>query len=294
MADKSKKGAPLLPKKVLTPRQIERCIERLDQRIAELEKFDISSIRSSTNAELTALSAAIRDTLDRCFGEGSGAFNRFETATILLWSPSFSTGSYPQAQHYQEGVQKHIQRAIALLVEAKRSLLEDLEDASIEAVDSTARPSSSNSRTSSKVFVVHGHDEAALHSLARFLEKLELEAIILREQPNEGKTIIEKFEAYAAQVAFAVVLLTPDDVGGAKAAKEPQARTRQNVIYELGYFVGTLGRGKTCLLRKGETEIPSDLEGIVYTDLDNGGAWKYMLAREFKAAGLKFDPGKIL
>ncbi|MFP3335587.1 nucleotide-binding protein, partial [Pseudomonas sp. SIMBA_064] len=67
---------------------------------------------------------------------------------------------------------------------------------------------------SRKVFVVHGHDEAALQGLARFLEKLGLEAVILREQPDQGRTIIEKFEEFSDGVGFAVVLLTPDDVGG--------------------------------------------------------------------------------
>ena len=77
--------------------------------------------------------------------------------------------------------------------------------------------------------------------MARFLEKIELEAIILHEQPDQGLTIIEKFEAHASQVGFAVVLLTPDDLGGpASGPAQASARARQNVIFELGYFVGKL------------------------------------------------------
>jgi hypothetical protein len=90
----------------------------------------------------------------------------------------------------------------------------------------------------SRVFVVHGHDEGALQAMARFLEAIGLQAIILREQPDRGRTTIEKFEACAAEVGFTVVLLTPDDLGGATAAPEQAARARQNVIFELGYFVG--------------------------------------------------------
>src|SRR5690606_627542 len=90
-----------------------------------------------------------------------------------------------------------------------------------------------------KVFVVHGHEDGASEAVARFLEKLGLEAIILMEQANQGRTIIEKFEAHG-DVGFAVVLLTPDDEGYAKG-KPPQPRARQNVIFELGYFVGRLG-----------------------------------------------------
>ena len=124
-----------------------------------------------------------------------------------------------------------------------------------------------------KVFVVHGHDEGAREGVARFLEKLGLKAIILREQPNQGRTTIEKFVDYARDVGFAVVLLTPDDLGGATATEVQLSRARQNVIFELGYFVASLGRGRACLLRKGEVEIPSDLYGVVYTDIDGADGW---------------------
>jgi hypothetical protein len=144
-----------------------------------------------------------------------------------------------------------------------------------------------------KVFVVHGHDEAALQAVARFLEKLKLTAIVLREQPDQGRTIIEKFEDYAKEVGFAIVLLTPDDLAGAAATPSQTSRARQNVIFELGYFAGKLGRGRACLLRKGDVEIPSDLYGIIYTEMDAGEGWKLKLAREFAAAKLDFDSGQV-
>lgn len=144
-----------------------------------------------------------------------------------------------------------------------------------------------------KVFVVHGHDEGARETVARFLERIELDAIILQEQPDQGLTIIEKFEMYASQVGFSVVLLTPDDFGGPIMAASQAARARQNVIFELGYFVGKLGRGRACLLRKGDVEIPSDLHGVIYADLDSGGGWKLKLARELQAAGLTFDANRV-
>jgi Predicted nucleotide-binding protein containing TIR-like domain len=159
----------------------------------------------------------------------------------------------------------------------------------------TAKDSSSDQSPppNRKVFVVHGHDEAALHATARFLERLGLEAIILREQPDAGRTVIEKFVESADDVGFAVVLLTPDDLGGSAAASAPAARARQNVIFELGYFAGKLGRGRVCLLRKGEVEIPSDLYGVIYTDMDATEGWKRKLARELKEAGFEFDPAKV-
>jgi predicted nucleotide-binding protein len=143
-----------------------------------------------------------------------------------------------------------------------------------------------------KIFVVHGHDEGAREAVARFLEKIEFIPIILQEQPNQGRTIIEKFEDHAGEASFAVVLLTPDDVGGARAAGASSERPRQNVVFELGFFVGRLGRGKVCLLRRGDLEDFSDFQGVVYTEMDASGGWKIRLARELEAAGLTVDVGK--
>jgi predicted nucleotide-binding protein len=137
-----------------------------------------------------------------------------------------------------------------------------------------------------RLFVVHGQDEAAKQTVARFLEKLDLKPIILHEQANKGRTLIEKFEINA-EVDFAVVLLTPDDVGypvGEDGKAKPRAR--QNVVFELGYFLGYLGRGRVCALYKGDVEIPSDFNGVVYVPMDDAQGWKILLAREIKAAGI--------
>jgi predicted nucleotide-binding protein len=138
-----------------------------------------------------------------------------------------------------------------------------------------------------KVFVVHGHDDGARESVARFLEKIGFQAIILHEQANQGRTIIEKVEAYA-DVGFAVVLLTPDDEGGVKGGPM-QARARQNVILELGYFIGRLGRSRVMALRVGDVEIPSDFHGVVYEPYASGGPWTSALGRELEAAGFEID-----
>jgi predicted nucleotide-binding protein len=160
------------------------------------------------------------------------------------------------------------------------------------ATSSTSSPPQAQ-RSSRKVFLVHGYDEAALQATARFLERVGLEVIVLREQPERGRTIIEKFEECASEVGFAVVLLTPDDVGGKVTAAQIASRARQNVIFELGYFVGKLGRGHACLLRKGSLEVPSDLYGVVYTEMDEGEGWKIRLAKELKAAKIDFDERKM-
>jgi predicted nucleotide-binding protein len=148
----------------------------------------------------------------------------------------------------------------------------------------------SSRQSSRKVFVVHGRDDAAKEGVARFVEKMGLQPIILHEQPNGGRTIIEKFEMYSDDVAFAVVLLTPDDVGyQAGDSSKIKARARQNVIMELGYFIGRLGRTRVCALHKGQIELPSDYQGVVYVPLDDAGAWRTKLAQEFVQAKISID-----
>lgn len=146
------------------------------------------------------------------------------------------------------------------------------------------------------VFIVHGQDETAKQTVARFIDKLDLTAIILHEQISRGQTLIEKFERYAGQVDFAVVLLTPDDIGGPKSTQTIDAlnpRARQNVVFELGFFVGALGLGRVFTLYKQGVEIPSDFTGVVYQLFDDVGGWRLPLVEELEAAGLEVDRRRL-
>ena len=139
------------------------------------------------------------------------------------------------------------------------------------------------------VFIIHGRDDGTKDTVARFIEKLGLNLIILHEQPNQGQTIIEKFERHA-EVAFAIALLTPDDTGSLSEDEQSlKPRARQNVIFELGYFTGKLGRPRVCALTKGTVEIPSDYYGVLYIPLDESGAWRMKLVQELKNAGFEID-----
>ena len=116
--------------------------------------------------------------------------------------------------------------------------------------------------------------------------------MILHEQSNQGRTIVEKFEDHS-DVDFAVALLTPDDVGGPKGGAQ-QPRARQNVILELGYFIGKLGRKNVCAIKLGDLEIPSDIIGVVWTPFDPHGAWRTALAKELREAGHEIDWNKVM
>jgi predicted nucleotide-binding protein len=151
----------------------------------------------------------------------------------------------------------------------------------------TKTPASGNPHARPKVFIIHGHDEAAKSQTARFIEKLGLIAVILHEQPNQGRTIIEKLERHS-DVAFAIALLTPDD-GGGSAQSPLKPRARQNVIYELGRFESKLGRDKVCILHTPGVELPSDISGVAYYEMDKAGGWQLSVAKELRASGIQVD-----
>ncbi len=146
-----------------------------------------------------------------------------------------------------------------------------------------------------KVFIVHGHDDAAKQEMARTLEKSGFEAIILHEQASVGMTIIEKIESYT-DVDYAVVLYTECDLGRDKTKKadDEKFRTRQNVVFEHGYLMAKLGRNHVTALVKGNVETPGDITGVVYTNMDSAGAWKFELAKNMQAVGINVDLNKFL
>lgn len=283
---------------VLTPAHVEESVSRFEQCISDLEAFDPQAVQNRyNNPEVIVLEASIRNALISAFGEGTARFNAYKVAADLDRGPHVvrmgtAFGRGPQvnieAQQAHEA-RKYLTEGKARSIKVLRGAISELQrDLTVLETRPNTMPTTVEAKPtlSNKVFIVHGHDEAALQSVARFVEKLELEAIVLREQPNQGRTTIEKFEHCASEVGFAVVLLTPDDVAGTKSGPEQSERARQNVIFELGYFVGTLGRGRACLLRKGNVEIPSDLLGVVYIDLDEKEGWKLNLVKELKAAKL--------
>ena len=164
------------------------------------------------------------------------------------------------------------------------------------AVPAALSPSAGFARSlfptpASPIFVVHGHDHGLRHEVVRVLERAtSREVTVLHEQANAGRTLLEKFEAHASSAAYAVVLLTPDDAGAA-VGQPPQPRGRQNVIFELGFFFGRLGRDRVAVLLAPGVEQPSDISGLVYIGVDAAGSWKYQLARELAASdiGVNFE-----
>ncbi len=227
--------------------------------------------------------------IENTFGAKSRNIKDFQAVRFVLAIATTNTSSSEFERAYARG----LDTASSVL----QSMIEEVEEYWKD--DASAEPDTAKARrevdaSNRNVFLIHGHDDGTKEKVARFISKLGLTPIILHEQPNEGRTIIEKFETHA-DVAYAVALLTPDDVGGAATqdvAMKPRAR--QNVLFEFGYFIGRLGRKRVCGLVAGNVEIPSDYSGVLYVPLDEHGAWRLSLVRELKAIDIDVDANLAL
>ena len=148
-----------------------------------------------------------------------------------------------------------------------------------------------------RIFIVHGHDEEMKQHVARIITRLELDPIILHEKPNLGRTIIEKFTDYS-DVSFAIVLLSPDDIARQRndSPDVVKSRARQNVVLELGYFLGKLGRNRVVALYREEEdfEMPSDYSGVLFVPYNTTDRWQFDLVKELKASGFNVDANKLV
>jgi predicted nucleotide-binding protein len=277
---------PQPPSGEMSADQIRSGIAKIQRRIAELDAFDPTSIIDRKTPELTELAAKIATTIADVFSPGSVDFGRFNSAAWFDTDGRKRSSAYGSRRlnrgELQHSIAEQKDENLALLRAALTILEERLphhEPAIAEPIEAT------DLCTSRRIFVVHGHDEGSKEAVARFLETLEFQPIILNEKADEGRTIIEKFEHHA-DVGFAVVLLTSDDQCGKKR------RARQNVILELGYFAAKLGRSRVCALKRGDVELPSDILGVLFTTYDEGGAWKTRLARELEAAEYEINWNK--
>ena len=142
------------------------------------------------------------------------------------------------------------------------------------------------------VFVVHGHDDNSLFDVTNYLNEIGVNPIILKDHDEQGISLLQRFLKVAEQATFAIVIFSPDDYGTSLkqynadkgGEKTLRYRARQNVVLELGFFLGKLKDfNKVFVLRCRpneewpEFEMPSDLGGAIFKDLDDQGRWKNLL-----------------
>ena len=249
--------------------------EKLQSIIEEIPVL-ISANVSSSDARFQAWKAKAERFLIKKYGGKSFEHRDFVQTHFSLTTYSFNTPDYEFIRACQNGLRK--------TQTIFQTYLEEMSEGECDTAESNTQMG-----CFSKIFIVHGHDGELKHFVARIIEKQGIEAIILSEQANQGKTIIEKFENYS-DVGGAICLFTADDLGRSKKIETDSSRARQNVVFETGYFIGKLGRDHIVILSDNGIEMPSDLSGIVYTNTAN---WQLDLLRELKAMGYTVDLNKL-
>lgn len=225
--------------------------------------------------------------LTKIFGEKSSHTEKFKK---VKFTPSLLTGGDNTAL-YNSSFERGKTSMISVLNGAIKEI--ELEEELFPSTPTLPSDTEVTKATkSNKVFIVHGHDDGLKNEVARFVERLGLEAVILHEQANAGNTIIEKIEKNS-DVGFAIILYTPCDEGKTKLSVQLRSRARQNVVFEHGFFIAKLGRSNVVALHKGEDlELPNDISGVVYVKYESS-AWKYEIAKEMVATGYSIDFMKI-
>jgi predicted nucleotide-binding protein len=157
---------------------------------------------------------------------------------------------------------------------------------------------SASGNLSRRIIVVSGADSEMKQALTGALTRLSLMPLVMREEPSQGKKIVENYSRDYSDVAFAVVLLSPDDFayGKNETATKRKLRPRQDVVLELGFLVGKLGKGNVLafFIESPNFETPTDFEGIKFTPFDDRDSWKLALIRELRDCGYNIDADRIL
>jgi predicted nucleotide-binding protein len=258
-----------------------RIIRRRSEVSADLDR------QISVGREILTVEVMTADELQRV----DGIFRAWHARNKLILGKSFSDESalddYLPVSFYasdgQVGQLNALHKNVRVLVQnlvTLRSVLDLVDEAS-------GAKKSLDPTLGEEIFIVHGHTHR--DAVARVVERATgREAIILQEQPDVGSsTVIEKLEREALRAGYAVVILAGDDEGKLRTShSHPQPRARQNVVAELGYFIGKLGRSRVKALYETGVELPSDFTGVTYIELDTNDAWRGKLTSELHAMGL--------
>lgn len=252
--------------------KVEELIEEADIHSFEKNNYRTNhGVYSRPTPQMLAWIAECEDVILTNFGRDSSPWRAFEQLDKVQLDGN-----------YEDTFEKQKSFILGALMTCRR----------IQPLETPIKKLNQPSPKNNKVFIVHGHDDALKNEVARFIERLKLEPIILHEQPNSGDTIIEKIDRNT-DVGFGVVLYTPCDVGNNIKHKDNlQPRARQNVVFEHGYLIAKIGRKNVAALVKGNVEKPNDISGVVY--IPTTGDWKLNLAKELKYSGYNVDMNLVI
>jgi predicted nucleotide-binding protein len=248
-------------------------------------KKQLNDLPSQNEPKLDALRRRAEMIIRNVFGPTSKYLK--DLNDIDFYPGVYPTTSERKREAWQEGVDQLLNLLNTMEEELKLFQL------TVNKTSTQTQPR----KSSRQIFIVHGHDEEMKQSVARTLSILEFDPIILHEKPNQGRTIIEKFTDYS-EVSFAIVLLSPDDTARPRHSppEDSKFRSRQNVILELGYFLGKLGRDRVVVIYRQEEnfEMPSDYSGVLFVPFDSAGRWQFDLGKELRSCGYEVDANRLL
>lgn len=264
---------------------MERSTEKINTLISQGESFTYDNFATKENSlyakaytpDWIAWQTRVKSAIVSLFGADSAPLDMLKSGSEVVIL-GFGRHKFQLAQSYFLGALK-----------AAKDVLE--EDTFGELRDAGAQAPGA---FSNEVFIVHGHDDQSKTELEIILQETGLKPIVLHRQPDQGQTIIEKFEKHS-QVGYAFVLLTPDEIAYLAAQDDKpdderikERRARPNVIFEFGYFVGKLGRPRVCCLYKGDVILPSDINGLLYKKFNKSvEEVAYSITKELKASGYR-------
>lgn len=250
-------------------------LEKLKKLTVQIDEFLTCNINPSSE-EFTTWKTRTKRLLGKIYGEKSNEYKSFcnTTFTSMIFSATSDDDDWDRRACHN--ALSHIKPILNVYIEE----LEESVDSSQENIQKKTK-----SPEYQKVFIVHGHDGELKEKVARLLEKQGIQVIILSEQTNKGKTIIEKFETYADTVDAAICLFTADD-----DVADGSKRARQNVVFETGYFYGKIGRNKTIVIAEDGVMNLSDLQGVVYVSKNN---WEADVLKELMEIGYNVDFNKL-
>ena len=250
-------------------------LDRLKKLIQQADEL-LSQNVTTSSPEFSAWHLSVKRFLEHKFGKESTETKKFDKT---YFNPAVIIGRPPKSEWI-----KYCKAGITETKVILQTYLEEME----ESQNSLNENKDNHNIDLTRVFIVHGHNGEIKQKVARLVEQQNIKPIILDEQVNTGKTIIEKFEQNS-NVGAAVCLFTADDTGKANKEKDDKPRARQNVVLETGFFMGKLGRERLVIIAENRIELPSDMQGIVY--INNN--WELDMLKELKNMGFNIDLNKL-
>lgn len=290
-----------LPKKLVEDRIIITAIEKAVGETRDLKPIAETCRASEQHFKKAAKITRLFNDRNRAFLEAYFSNKKY----VRMYVQRGSGGTFAGKSLAEKS--DMLMNMIEMKIEVLESVLNQLEFLKYEP-EAERSETPDETKDPKKVFVVHGHDEDFKNEVELYLRRIDLNPIILSDLPGRGRTLIEKFEDHS-DVSFAVVLLSPDDLkisiseleelkkndsGQVDLESELKGSPRPNVIFELGFFVGKLGRDNVCVIYVPGTDILSDYSGVEYIPIDHPSGWRNRVALELQIAGLDYDQEKAL